>query len=268
MPGPDGARGDGGQGRDLSGLRQAGHGGCSNRVEVLADRNEPAGGEAKRPFESLLALPEIISQAVGVGPASKKVAGIYLEMLDRLGPELEILRRIEKERIEEAAGPVIAEGVARVREGQVEALGGYDGEFGKLSLFTPDELAEINRQGRLFKIGPVPKKEPLPPPSDPKPRPGAFGLFPEMEPLPPKFRPDPDQEAAVMAGPGPVMVLAGPGGGKTGVLVRRTERLLGNGSFRGRVLVLTFTRKAAQELKERLSAKHLKAEVETFHSWA
>ena len=114
-------------------------------------------------------------------------------------------------------------------------------------------------------MGSAPK--PKPAPVKRAPRKAAFELFPEMEPLPPKFRPDPDQEAAVLAGPGPVMVVAGPGGGKTGVLVRRTQRLLENGAAPERVLVLTFTRKAAQELRERLAAKKLKPRVETFHSW-
>ncbi len=238
--------------------------GVLNRVEHLADRTEPLGGAAKKPFESLISLCEIISQAVGVGPTSKKVAGIYREMLAALGPELEILRKTGTDLIQKAAGPVIAEGVSRVRAGRVRALGGYDGQFGTLSLFTPDELAEIQKQGRLFAIGPAPEAKQKPagpwPPIEP------LGLFPELEPLPPKVRPDPDQEEAVMAGPGPVMVLAGPGGGKTGVLVRRTERLLRTGSSPERVLILTFTRKAAQELKERLSARQLTAQVETFHS--
>ena len=52
-----------------------------------------------------------------MGPASKKVAGIYQEMLSQLGPELEILRRAAPDLIEKTAGPVIAEGISRVRAG-------------------------------------------------------------------------------------------------------------------------------------------------------
>ena len=160
--------------------------GVLNRVEALADRGEPRGGQARRPFESLLSLSEIISQAVGVGLGSKKVAGVYSQMVGELGPELEILRRVEPEAIEKTAGPVVAEGIVRVRAGRVEALGGFDGEFGKLSLFGPDELAEINRQGRLFKVGQAPqKKAPAVPAPKPKPPRTPWVFSPTWSPCPP-----------------------------------------------------------------------------------
>ena len=57
-----------------------------------------------------------------------------------------------------------------------------------------------------------------------------------------------------MAGPEPVLVLAGPGAGKTRTLIGRMERLLGEGLPADRLAAVTFTRRAAGELRERLAA--------------
>jgi superfamily I DNA/RNA helicase len=65
---------------------------------------------------------------------------------------------------------------------------------------------------------------------------------------------DPAQAAAVLADAPVVVVLAGAGSGKTRVLTRRIVRRIADGSAEARhVLALTFTRKAAGELRHRLA---------------
>ena len=67
---------------------------------------------------------------------------------------------------------------------------------------------------------------------------------------------NPEQQDAVLHDHGPLLILAGAGSGKTTVLVSRTGRLIAEGLTRPeRVCVLTFTNKAAQELKIRVSRK-------------
>ena len=64
---------------------------------------------------------------------------------------------------------------------------------------------------------------------------------------------NPAQRAAATAGDGPILVIAGAGTGKTKTLAARVAYLLGRGVPADRILLLTFTRRAAQEMLTRAS---------------
>ena len=78
------------------------------------------------------------------------------------------------------------------------------------------------------------------------------------------------QRAAVTHDGGPLLVIAGAGSGKTRVLTRRIAWLIERGAHPGSVLALTFTNKAAAEMRERVAelvgAQARLMWVSTFHS--
>ena len=82
---------------------------------------------------------------------------------------------------------------------------------------------------------------------------------------------NPPQRAAVERTEGPLMVIAGAGSGKTRVLTYRIIHLMNKGVDPFNILSLTFTNKAAREMKERIAAKVNASEAKnlwmgTFHS--
>ncbi len=118
--------------------------GVEHRVEELAER--PAGFRPPdaKPFESLVPLPEVIAASLGISPAGKKTAALYEALLEALGPEFHILRSASAEDIARVAGPLAAEGVSRLRRGQVTLRAGFDGAYGTVSLLTPREREALS----------------------------------------------------------------------------------------------------------------------------
>ncbi|MGA5338898.1 ATP-dependent helicase [Streptomyces griseoincarnatus] len=81
---------------------------------------------------------------------------------------------------------------------------------------------------------------------------------------------DAAQRSVVEHGSGPLLVLAGPGTGKTTTLVESVAARVARGGDPGRILVLTFSRKAAVELRDRMALRIGAArapQATTFHSF-
>ena len=124
--------------------------GVMARVEELADHPEGRRSPKARLFFSLIPLPEIISDVKGVGPNSKTVQKIYFEMLGALGNEYGILQDMPIEQISQSCGSNMAEAIDRMRKGNVYIAPGYDGEFGKIKIFSPEERQSAKEQLALF----------------------------------------------------------------------------------------------------------------------
>jgi len=124
--------------------------GVMHRVEMLADRDDGYRPPEAKPFYSAIPLQEIIAEALKAGVNTKKVQALYMKMLNDLGPEFDILLEVDIEEIKRSAGEVVAEGIKRMRKGEVHISPGFDGEFGKIRLFEEVERQEIKGQALLF----------------------------------------------------------------------------------------------------------------------
>lgn len=240
--------------------------GVSHRVEELADREEGYVKTDAKAFESLVPLPEVIGASLGCSAASKKAEREYARMLSELGPEFAILRELPLEDIRRVSGTRIAEGIRRLRDGIVERIPGFDGEYGVIRLFRPDELNNTEGQMDFFDmIGILPEEK------EDQVLAGELEVFSRSEPdeagNPGRSTVqtlNDEQKRAVMSGSARIAVLAGPGTGKTKTLVSRLRYLLENRRVRpSEITAVTFTNQAAAEMRERIAKETGKKAVGT-----
>ncbi len=230
--------------------------GVLNRVETLADRRIEEIPDGFPPFESLIPLHDILSEVMQVGPGTKKVARAYQSLLEDHGSELEILRHAALEGLEATGPPMIGEALDRMRAGRVRLAAGYDGEFGKIKIFSEAERRELVGQRHLFAAAPQKRKKSKrladsikkQSPDDPHPE-------KEKDTMPASGEnANPGQRQAITHGSGPLMIVAGPGTGKTTTLTRRIARLVEERKVPAdQILAITFTDKAAREMQQRLA---------------
>ncbi|MEK7647318.1 MAG: endonuclease Q family protein [Patescibacteria group bacterium] len=116
--------------------------GVLHRVAKLSDRKMPPishnfhhESAGRVPYYNLIPLDEVIGEALGVGPSSKKVKEKYKNLIVKFGSEPDILMKTSPEELEAAGEKQIAEAVGRMREGRVKIKPGYDGEYGEVSIF-------------------------------------------------------------------------------------------------------------------------------------
>lgn len=116
--------------------------GVLHRIESLADRAPGFVPEGAIPFRSLIPLDEILGEALGVGVGTAKVTKEYEKLVREFGSEFEVLLEVDREEIERASTPRVAEAVARVRSGNVEVVPGYDGVFGEIHIFPGGDVGQ------------------------------------------------------------------------------------------------------------------------------
>ena len=124
--------------------------GVLNRVDSLADRPEGFKPENAIPFKSLIPLAEIIADAVSQGVGTIEVDKEYKSLIEKFVNEFNILMNVSRSDLEVVTLPEIAEGIIRVREGEVQIEPGYDGVYGKIRIFQKGEQKTLSRQGALF----------------------------------------------------------------------------------------------------------------------
>jgi DNA helicase II / ATP-dependent DNA helicase PcrA len=249
--------------------------GVLHRVYELADREAP---KLPKAFFSIIPMPEIISEILACGPSAKKVTAAYEELLAALGPELHILMDAPSKDIERLGSPLLAEAIDRMRETRVIRQEGYDGEYGVIRLFEEAEKPTLRGQTTLFSAPPetmrheeerAPAFSSLPTHvvhDEPEPY-QTFLFDPILDPL------NPAQKEAVLHQGSHLLIVAGPGTGKTMTLTHRIAyQIRSQLASAEEILSLTFTNKAAAEMRKRLAAllpdEHgAQITVSTFHAF-
>jgi DNA helicase II / ATP-dependent DNA helicase PcrA len=250
--------------------------GVLHRVAELADRSAGYRPPGAARFTNLVQLPQVVGEILATGAKSEKAGAEVSRLVAVFGPELGILSDIPLSDLSRAGGSLLAEAVARLRRGQVRREAGYDGEYGVVRLFGPGEL---DQSAALFAVTrPEFGQHPARPaqasgPPGRLPNTGGTGDSGGGKAAPARRSPihdlDPDQRAAMLAD-GPLMIIAGPGTGKTRTLAHRiAHQIAEHGAAPESCLAITFTRRAAGELRERLAAlgrlQAGQAAVTTFH---
>jgi PHP family Zn ribbon phosphoesterase len=114
-----------------------------NRVNQLADRPEGYTPPKAGYYWRMLPLIEIIADCLGCGVQAKKAKHLHHKLVEALGPELDILWAAPLDDVEVCSPGIVVEALRRVRAEQVKIEGGYDGEYGRVSIFGDDERASF-----------------------------------------------------------------------------------------------------------------------------
>ena len=269
--------------------------GVMGRVLELAtrrvDEEEPCPpayeGSNRRPYYPLIPLREIIAELFGTGTASKKAYNAYCRLIEKGGTEFSILMDKGRSELEELglpglSGETLADAIMAMRAGEISVSPGYDGEYGKIRLFANSPRPPAKGETELFEGKQV--RQSIPQPETAATARKASASTPRnpsrKSPPAPRQRipvgdkcenllPDPDQEKAISHNGKETIIIAGPGTGKTRVLTERITRIIKEGLDPASILALTFTVKAAAELRERIGRLCPATEVTaaTFHSF-
>ncbi len=253
--------------------------GVMYRVAQLADRTDPSKAPGRKNFYSIAALPEIIAQLRGVkNPSSASVQKEFFSAVRNLGAEFSLLLFTDLDDIRRSSGDLLAEGIRRLRAGEISLEEGYDGEFGRVRIFEKDEkeayegnmLFPVNSPQAVFRKASACsmnfdieefRKESL-----------RQGPAASAEPVPSDLESrcfSPEQTEGILHVSGPCMVTAGPGSGKTSVLTARIISLINSGAaLPSEILAVTFSSNAAEEMRRRLKKDAVKLpDIMTFHAF-
>lgn len=253
--------------------------GVMYRVAELGDRNIIPDAQTKE-FHSITQMPDLIAEIKKQkSSSSKTVMGEYFRLVKELGSEFHIYLESGMDDISLSGGELFAEGVRRLRAGEVHVTEGYDGEFATVKVFSQGEM-DTFRYSPLFgnenSTGTAHVKHSLEFNIEEfrelmgrkMPEAGRNGAA--VEPVMAGTGLTPEQAACVTHRGTPCLVVAGPGSGKTKILAERVKYLVSEKlALPEQVVALTFSNRAADEMRERIGAEITEKglTVSTLHSF-
>ena len=105
-----------------------------NAINWITD---PSGNHP--PYVKLVPLNEIIAEALFSTVASQKVKELFDTLCSKLAPEMDILLKVPLDDIAKEGGERLAEGVAKVRKGDIMINPGFDGQYGVVKIWQGED---------------------------------------------------------------------------------------------------------------------------------
>ncbi|MCH7736296.1 MAG: DNA helicase UvrD [Chloroflexi bacterium] len=104
--------------------------GVLHRVRELSQDGRASNEEERRPYTKLAPLIELLAHTMGKGRSAKSVGLAYHRVCAELGGEIKALTQAGYDDLERAGGEALAIAVTKVRDGQVDIVPGFDGQYG------------------------------------------------------------------------------------------------------------------------------------------
>jgi uncharacterized protein (TIGR00375 family) len=139
--------------------------GVMHRVEKLAGRNverqitndklkvnwiKNETQQTRPPYVMLVPLTEILAEAMNTSISSQNVLNEYNKLTDMYDSEFAVLLETPLEEIAKISGKKVAEGIEKVRRGEIVVEPGYDGVFGTVKIWPESkDVAKVEEQGQM-----------------------------------------------------------------------------------------------------------------------
>ncbi len=127
--------------------------GVMERVEALASRAKSETFPNRTAYKMLVPLHQVIAEVFGTAPTSQKVILEYKKLVTQLGGEIKVLTKVSIEDIAKISGAKIAEGVGKVRKGDLVIDPGYDGVFGVVKIWSDDRMEQKQEEQQAPQLG-------------------------------------------------------------------------------------------------------------------
>lgn len=109
-----------------------------------------SGGDSDRPpYVSLVPLLEVLSESLHSGVSSQTVLSVFDRLVNHFGSEHEVLFRVGLIEIKNVAGARVATGIEKVRTRNIKIEPGFDGEYGKVAIWSKDAGEEKEKKKQM-----------------------------------------------------------------------------------------------------------------------